>query len=229
MVCNMQAMVFRPWTATTAICYLLPWGGCMFISFFYFKYVTAVFFLPSLSSALLIDWYQIYKNSLGPCETMRWRVSGSTPAQVLDCCLTAASNSLNQCWLTISRVLHHLPKGGSNGNVQENPVPGTNELSSFLRMLDIKHATVNNSWMKQGFVCTTVFAGYIIILILTPLCQRCHILLKWRGRCCEVANIWMKTHICPFPLRVFGPVSYDLNHGTIKHWIQETEKYWIHI
>ena len=48
-------------------------------------------------------------NSLGPSDTIWWRRSGSTLAQVMACCLTAPSHYLNQCWLIISEVQRHSP------------------------------------------------------------------------------------------------------------------------
>ena len=42
-------------------------------------------------------------NSLWPSNTIWWYKS--TLAQVMDCCLTASSHYLNQCWLIISNLL----------------------------------------------------------------------------------------------------------------------------
>ena len=38
-------------------------------------------------------------NSLWPSDTIWWKRSGSTLAQVMACCLAAPSHYLNQCWL----------------------------------------------------------------------------------------------------------------------------------
>ena len=38
-------------------------------------------------------------NSLWPSDTIWRQISGSTLAQVMDCCLTTTSHYLNQCWL----------------------------------------------------------------------------------------------------------------------------------
>ena len=46
-----------------------------------------------------------FLNLLWPSDTI-WRlISGSTLAQVRDCCLTTPSHYLNQCWLIISEVI----------------------------------------------------------------------------------------------------------------------------
>ena len=54
------------------------------------------------------DEYMWYKgewvNSLWPSDAIWRKRSGSTLAQVMDCCLTAPSHYLNQCWLIISKV-----------------------------------------------------------------------------------------------------------------------------
>ena len=42
--------------------------------------------------------------SLRPSDAIWQHRSGSTLAQVMDCCLTAPSHYLNQCWLIISKV-----------------------------------------------------------------------------------------------------------------------------
>ena len=46
-------------------------------------------------------------NSLWPSDTLWCQRSGSTLAQVMACCLMAASQYLNQCWLIISEVQWH--------------------------------------------------------------------------------------------------------------------------
>ena len=55
-------------------------------------------------------WFMYFNNSLGPSDAIwRWR-SWSIQVQVMDCCLTAPSHYLNQCWLIISYVLWHSSK-----------------------------------------------------------------------------------------------------------------------
>ena len=49
----------------------------------------------------------VWFNSLWPSDTIWRQRSGSTLAQVMDCCLTAPSHYLNQCWLIISEVQRH--------------------------------------------------------------------------------------------------------------------------
>ena len=49
-------------------------------------------------------WGQ-WVNSLWPSDAIWRQRSGTTLAQVMDCCLTAASHYLNQCWLIIKKVL----------------------------------------------------------------------------------------------------------------------------
>ena len=47
-------------------------------------------------------------NSLWPSDAKWWQRSGSTLAQVMDCCLKAPSHYLTQCWLNIRKVQWHL-------------------------------------------------------------------------------------------------------------------------
>ena len=56
--------------------------------------------------------YNIYDdvNSLWPSDAIWWQRSGSTLAQVMDCCLMAPSHYLNGCWLIIEDVLWHSPE-----------------------------------------------------------------------------------------------------------------------
>ena len=50
-------------------------------------------------------------NSLWPGDAIRCRRSGSTLSQEMACCLTVPSHYLHQCWLIITEVLWHSPKG----------------------------------------------------------------------------------------------------------------------
>ena len=50
-------------------------------------------------------------NSLWPSDAIWRQRSGSTLAQVMACCLSAASHYLNQCWLFISMVQWHSYEG----------------------------------------------------------------------------------------------------------------------
>ena len=50
-------------------------------------------------------------NSLWPSDAIRRQGTESTLAQVMVCCLTAASHYLNQCWLIISKVPRHSSEG----------------------------------------------------------------------------------------------------------------------
>ena len=74
-----------------------------------------------------------------------------------DLCPTAPNHYLNQCWLVMSRVLPHSPKGNSNGNMQEvitathlkiillrskPAAPGDNVLSIFISNCEIWHPLV---------------------------------------------------------------------------------------
>ena len=52
-------------------------------------------------------FFSLIFNSLWPSDAMKWQRTESTLAQVMACCLTAPSHSLNQCWLIISKVLWH--------------------------------------------------------------------------------------------------------------------------
>ena len=53
----------------------------------------------------------IHLNSLRPSDAIWWHRSGSTLAQVMDCCLMAPSHYLSQCWLIISEVWCHSSEG----------------------------------------------------------------------------------------------------------------------
>ena len=57
-------------------------------------------------------------NSFWPSDTIWCHRSGSTLAQVMAWCLTAASHYLNQYWLIISEVLWHSPKNNFTGSYQ---------------------------------------------------------------------------------------------------------------
>ena len=49
-------------------------------------------------------------NSMWPSDTIRPYRYGSTLAHVMNCCLTAPSHYLNQCWFIITDVLWHPPE-----------------------------------------------------------------------------------------------------------------------
>ena len=49
-----------------------------------------------------------------------WHRSRSTVAQAMACCPMASSHYLNQCCLTITRVLWHSLEGNFTGNAQDN-------------------------------------------------------------------------------------------------------------
>ena len=90
-------------------------------------------------------------NSLWPSDA-RWRQRfGSTLAQVMDCCLTAPTHYLNQCWLIISEVQWHSYSGNFTTDAStinhynlfkstclkfQSNFPGTNELSFQSKMTD---------------------------------------------------------------------------------------------
>ena len=63
---------------------------------------------PELNQTII---KQVFVNSLGPSNAIRWQKTGSTLAQVMACCLTAPSHYLNQCWLIISEVQWHSYQG----------------------------------------------------------------------------------------------------------------------
>ena len=63
----------------------------------------------------LLSWRPIF-NSLWPSVAIWWHRSGSALAQLMACCLMAPSHYLPQCWLIISEVLWHLPKGNFTGS-----------------------------------------------------------------------------------------------------------------
>ena len=56
-------------------------------------------------------------NSLRPSDAIWWHRSGSTLAQVMACCLTAASHYLNQSWQIISEVQWHSYQGNFTRDV----------------------------------------------------------------------------------------------------------------
>ena len=57
-------------------------------------------------------------NTMCPSDTLWWNITGSTLAQVMDCCLTAPSHYLNQCWLLIGEILWHSPQSNFTANAQ---------------------------------------------------------------------------------------------------------------
>ena len=74
-------------------------------------------------------------NSLLPSDDIWWPRSGSTLAQVMACCLTAPSHNLHQCWLAISGVLWHSPKGNFIWTSQES-----NSSSEFVWKLHFENS-----------------------------------------------------------------------------------------
>ena len=50
-----------------------------------------------------LRWRKV--DSLAPNDVIWWKISGSTLAQVMACCLTARSHYLNQYWLINTKVL----------------------------------------------------------------------------------------------------------------------------
>ena len=68
------------------------------------------------SSALAMKLHLSCINSLWPSDTIWRQRSGSTLAQGADCCLTASSHYLNQCWLIISEVQWHSHKSNFTRN-----------------------------------------------------------------------------------------------------------------
>ena len=79
-------------------------------------------------------------NSLSPRDTLWQHRSESTLAQVMACCLTAPSHSLNQCWFLISEDLWHSPESNFTTSAQVTILwiiffkllthhPGANELT----------------------------------------------------------------------------------------------------
>ena len=67
---------------------------------------------PSINQ---ISWkiihLRLWIHSLWPSDVIRRQGTGSTLAQVMACCLTAPIHYLNQCWLSISKVLCHSSEG----------------------------------------------------------------------------------------------------------------------
>ena len=66
-----------------------------------------------------------------------------TVVKVKACCLTAPSHYLDWCWLTISEVLWHLPKGNVTGKAQ---VSEWLSLAVFFR----HHLQVASNFKKKG-------------------------------------------------------------------------------
>ena len=81
---------------------------CVFIMSIHIpvRAITLKIFQPSIIEINLKIIYLKF-HSLGPSDAIWcWR-SWSTLVQVMACYLTAPSHYLNQCWLTISKVLWH--------------------------------------------------------------------------------------------------------------------------
>ena len=75
------------------------------------------------SMLVIMTWdtlfFHFMVNSLWPSDTIWRHKSGSTLAQIMACCLTAASHYLIQCWLVIKVVLWHTPESNFTGGAQE--------------------------------------------------------------------------------------------------------------
>ena len=56
--------------------------------------------------------------ALRPNDAIWQHRSGSTLAQVMDCCLVAPNHHLNKCWLVINGFLWHSPKTNFTGSAQ---------------------------------------------------------------------------------------------------------------
>ena len=69
--------------------------------------VWTVFSGIAVGLSLVLNWF----NSLWPSHTIWQHGSGSTLVQVMACCLMTPSHYLNQCWLTMSKVLWHSSEG----------------------------------------------------------------------------------------------------------------------
>ena len=52
--------------------------------------------------------------SMGPSDAIWWHISGSPLAEVMACCLTAPSHSLNQCWLIINWFCENSLQGNTH-------------------------------------------------------------------------------------------------------------------
>ena len=57
-------------------------------------------------------------NTLWPSDTLWRHKSGTTLAQVMDCCLAAPNHYLNQCWLLTNEVLWHSPQSNFTASGQ---------------------------------------------------------------------------------------------------------------
>ena len=58
-------------------------------------------------------------NSLWSSDALPQHISGSTLAQIMACCLMAASHYLSQCWLVIREVLWHSPESDFTRSAHE--------------------------------------------------------------------------------------------------------------
>ena len=85
-------------------------------------------------------------NSLWPSDAILWHRSGSTLAQVMACCLTAASHYLNQCWLIISKVHWHSSEG--NFAKDTSVTNHWNQLENYFSQISFK--SPRGQWVKSS-------------------------------------------------------------------------------
>ena len=127
-----------------------------------------------------------------PSNAIWWHRSVSTLAQVMACCQTAPSHYLNQCWLIISEVLWHSPKGKFTGKILildisliitnlrlQLHLPGANEFN-------ILRPEQNDCCFAEDIFKSIFFNDKIRILINIP---HWNMLLKVR---LKVSGIWFR-------------------------------------
>ena len=88
-------------------------------------------------------------SSLRFSDTMWRHKFMSTLAQIMACCLTAPSHYLNQCWLIISMVPWHSPKGYFTRNT--SAINNENELEMHLSNISLKFP--RGQWVKINTWC----------------------------------------------------------------------------
>ena len=54
-----------------------------------------------------VPWYIMF-NTMWPSDAIWWHRSVSIVVQLMACCLMPPSHYLNQCWLTVNKVMWHL-------------------------------------------------------------------------------------------------------------------------
>ena len=62
---------------------------------------------PMMLSLLTHICVTQWVNSMRPKDAIWWQRTGSTLAQVMDCCQAAPCNFLNQCWVIINKTPWH--------------------------------------------------------------------------------------------------------------------------